>query len=121
MQITAKSKNVRISPYKLRPIIDVIRGKTVADSRAYLSSYAIQRVKPIIKVLDSAYANARNLDAQAPAEDGFKIKSIFVDQGVIIRYAKPGARGSAAPQRKRLSMITVVLEKLEKKFEQKKA
>jgi large subunit ribosomal protein L22 len=110
MQNTAISKNIRISPYKLRPIADVIRGKTLAESKAYLTTYATQRVKPIMKTLDSAYANARNLDANAPSEENFLVKTIFVDQGPIIKYFKPAAQGRAAAQRKRLSIITVTLE-----------
>lgn len=112
MQVSAKSKYVRISPYKLRPIVDVIRGKSFAQSQAYLKTHATRRVMPIIKVLDSAYANAQSLSEQKIVPDELVVKKIFVDQGPVVRYYKPAAMGRAAVQRKRLSQITVVLEKV---------
>jgi len=111
MQVSAKSKYVRVSPYKLRPIVNIIRGKTVLESQAYLRTHMTKRVKPVIKVLDCAYANAKNLNKQAGGPEEFIIKKIFVDQGPVIKYFKPAAMGRAAMQRRRLSQITVVLEK----------
>lgn len=110
MQVSAKSKYVRVSPYKLRPIVNLIRGKTVLESQAYLKTHVTKRVKPIIKILDSAYANARNLNKDAGGPEEFVVKRIFVDQGPVVKYFKPAAMGRAAMQRKRLSQITVVLE-----------
>ena len=110
MQISAKSKYVRVSPYKLRPIIDVIRGKSVLQALAYLKTHMTKRVRPIIKVIDSAYANAKNRDVDSP--DLLVVKTIFVDQGPVLKYYTPAAMGRASVQRKRLSHITVVLEKV---------
>jgi large subunit ribosomal protein L22 len=111
MQVSAKSKYVRVSPYKLRPIVDVIRGKSVSQSLAYLKTHMTKRVRPIIKVIDSAYANAKNLHKDVDSPDLFVVKKIFVDQGPVLKYYTPAAMGRAAVQRKRLSHITVVLEK----------
>jgi len=113
MQFSAKSKYVRVSPYKLRPLVDVIRGKSLAESLAYLRTNMTKRVKPILKVLDSAYANAKNVHKQEGGPEGFVIKRIFVDQGPVVKYFTPAAMGRAAMQRKRLSQITVVLEKIQ--------
>ena len=110
MQFSAKSKYVRVSPYKLRPIVDVIRGKSVSESQAYLKTHMTKRVMPILKVLNSAYANAKNLQQDAGGPETFVIKKIFVDQGPVLKYYTPAAMGRAAMQRKRLSQITVVLE-----------
>jgi len=114
MQAIAKSKYVRISPFKLRPIINVIRGKSFADSKSFLKVHSTKRVVPIIKVLDSAYANAKDLSSGQISPESIFVKKIFVDQGPTIEYAKPAAMGRAAVQRKRLSNITVVLETKEK-------
>lgn len=112
MQVSAKSKYVRVSPYKLRPIVDVIRGKSLAQSQAYLKTHLTKRVGPIIKVLESAYANVQNVSESKIVPEELVVKKIFVDQGPVLRYYKPAAMGRAAVQRKRLSQITVVLEKV---------
>jgi large subunit ribosomal protein L22 len=66
---------------------------------------------PVIKVLESAYANAQNLSDEKIAPEAIMVKRIFVDQGPVLKYYKPAAMGRAAVQRRRLSQITVVLEK----------
>lgn len=107
----AEGKYIRISPYKLRPIANLIRGKSLAESQAYLKAHMTKRVKPILKILDSAYANAKNLDKEAGPPEMFVVKKIAVDQGPVLRYYTPAAMGRAAVQRRRLSHVTVVLEK----------
>lgn len=113
MQVSAKSKYVRVSPYKLRPLVDAIRGMSLAQSQAYLKTHMTKRVKPILKVLDSAHANAKNLQVEETAPEALLIKEIFVDQGPVLKYFKPAAMGRASMQRRRLSTITVVLSKKE--------
>lgn len=111
MQVSAKSKYLRVSPYKLRPIVDVIRGKSLDQSLAYLKTHMTKRVKPIVKVLESAFANARDLGENSVSAQDLVVKEVCVDQGPVLKYYKPAAMGRAATQRKRLSQITVVLEK----------
>ena len=110
MQSSAKSKYVRVSPYKLRPIVDLIRGKSLIESQAYLKTHMTQRTKPILKVIDSAYANAKDLYKDAGGPEDFVVKRIFVDQGPVMKYHTPAAMGRASIQRRRMSQITVVLE-----------
>ena len=110
MQARAKSINVRVSPYKLRPLVDAIRGKSFVESQAFLKTHMTQRVKPILKVLESACANAKNKQTASFDEKLLLIKEIYVDQGPVIKYFKPAAMGRASMQRRRLSSITVVLE-----------
>jgi len=107
----AKSKYLRISPYKLRPYIDVIRGNTVDKALAWLETCALKRVKPITKTLFSAYSNAKNLNPEFGSMSDLVIKEIKIDQGPIIKYFKPGAQGRACPQRKRLSHLEIILDK----------
>jgi len=104
----AIAKFVRFSPYKLRPIVAVVRGKKVQSALDWLSTYAGKRVLPIKKVIESAVANAKILDSKQ-AED-LVVKDIRVDEGPMHRYFKPGAMGRAQVQRRRTSHIRVILE-----------
>ena len=105
----AKAKFVHYSPYKLRPIVDVIRGKNARYALSWLATYPTQRAKPIEKVLKSAVANAKNRGNVDTAN--LIIQDFRVDQGPIFRYFKPGAMGRPTVMRKRFSHITcVVLE-----------
>ncbi|KKR97297.1 MAG: 50S ribosomal protein L22 [candidate division TM6 bacterium GW2011_GWE2_41_16] len=114
MNFVAKARYVRISPYKLRPIADVVRGKSALYAINWLSTYKTKRAEPMKKVIASAVANATSLENHASAD--LVIKEIRVDQGPIYRYSKPGTRGSASIQRKRFSHISVVIEtRLERK------
>ncbi len=114
MLVRAKDKYIRVSPYKLRPFIDVIRGYPVDKALAWLKTCAVKRVRPIIKTLYSAYSNGKNLQSDITSMNELFIKEIKIDQGPIIKYYKPGAMGRASIQRKRLSHLNIILEKKEK-------
>ncbi len=102
------AKYVWYSPYKLRPVVDVIRGKDVPQALAWLTTYRNQRSLPVSKVLATAVANAKHLK-NIEADDLF-IKDVFVEEGPTHRYFKPGAQGRANPQRKRLCHISVTVK-----------
>lgn len=106
----AVSKYIRVSPYKLRPFADVIRGNSVEKAYAWLKTCSVKRVEPLMKTLYSAYSNAKNLRPEISSMDQVFIKEIKIDQGPIIKYFKPGAMGRASIQRKRLSHIEVILD-----------
>ncbi|MCF7899042.1 50S ribosomal protein L22 [Candidatus Babeliales bacterium] len=107
--IKAISKYVRVSPYKLRPFVDVVRGYSVDRALAWLQNCEIKRVRPIIKTIFSAYSNGKNTQTDISSMQDLLIKEIRIDQGPIIKYFKPGAMGKANIQRKRLSHIQVEL------------
>lgn len=113
MQFAAKAKYVWYTPYKLRPLVDVIRGKDAQYAISWLSTYGTQRSIPVMKVIKSAVANAKNLNNIEPVN--LIVKELKVDQGPIYKYYKPGAQGRAMPQRRRLSHISVTLESKETK------
>ncbi len=98
--IKAKSKYIRVSPYKLRPLVDVVRGRSVAQALAWLENHAVKRVQPIIKTIASAYSNGKNMRSDVASMEDLVIKDIRVDQGPTIKYYKPGAMGRANVQRK---------------------
>ena len=116
MQVKAKSRYVRISPYKLRPIVDVIRGNSLDQAVAWLGNCALKKVQPIMKVILSAYSNGKNLNSSVNSMSEFFIEEIKVDQGPIMKYYKPGAMGRANVQRKRLSHLEVVLRRKDGKY-----
>ena len=108
MQFIAKARYVWYSPYKLRPLVNVIRDKDVKYALAWLTTYRTKRSIPIKKVIESAVANAQHTKQIAP--DLLRIKDIRIDQGPTHSYIKPGAMGRAMPHRKRLCHISIILE-----------
>ena len=113
MQFSAKARRVHCSPFKLRPLVDAIRGKNVAYALNVLATTPLKKAVSIKKMLQSAAANAKSL-GNVEASD-LMIKDIRVDQGPIFRYFKPGAMGRASVQRRRFSNMSVVLESVEGK------
>lgn len=110
MQFIAKARHIPVSPYKLRVLVDVIRGKSAVYALNWLNTCAIKRVIPIKKMVESAIANAKSLqdvDAQ-----NLVVKEIRVDQGKMLRYFKAGAMGRANIYRKRSSHMSVILESI---------
>jgi large subunit ribosomal protein L22 len=108
MQFVAKARYVRFSPYKLRPLADVVRGKNVQYALNWLATTKVRRSVPMSKLVESAAANAKNVQ-NVEASQLF-IKEIRIDQGPIYRYFKPGAMGRANVQRKRFSHLSIILE-----------
>lgn len=113
MQFGAKAKFIHYSPYKLRPLADVVRGKNVQYALDWLQAHQNKRVVPLKKVIESAAANAKHLQDVNPQD--LRIKELRVDQGPMYRYFKPGAMGRSVILRKRFSHVDVILEsKIEK-------
>lgn len=110
MQFKAIARYVKYSPYKLRPIVDVVRGKKAQYALDWLAVYPAQKATPIKKAIESAVANAKNL-SQIAVND-LKISEIRIDGGPVHKYFKPSAMGRSSIQRKRLSHIVVVLEQI---------
>jgi len=108
MQFIAKARYVRVSHFKMRPLVDVVRGKNVAYALQWLNSCSLKKAEPIRKLIESVAANAKSL--QNLEFSDLIIKDIRVDQGPMFRYFKPGAMGRANIYRKRLSHMRVVVE-----------
>ena len=103
----ATAKIVRISPRKSRLVIDLIRGKSVAEAIAILKFTPNKAAGIIEKVLMSAIANAENnfdLDVE-----NLIVSEAFVNEGPTMKRFRPRAKGSASPINKRTSHITVVV------------
>lgn len=108
MEAKAIAKTVRIAPRKVRLVVDLIRGKNVADAAAILRLTPKASSVVVEKVLKSAAANAvNNLKMD---QSLLYVKQIFVDEGPTLKRYLPRAKGSGNRILKRTSHITVVLE-----------
>ncbi|OGB84219.1 50S ribosomal protein L22 [candidate division TM6 bacterium RIFCSPHIGHO2_12_FULL_32_22] len=113
MSFISKARNLRCSPYKLRSLADVVRGKDAKFAIHWLDTCRVKKAEPVKKAIQSAVANAKDL-ADLEMTDLF-ISEIKIDQGPIYKYYKPGAMGRANPQRKRFSHISVKVASKNKK------
>ena len=107
MEAKAVAKYVRMSPIKLQPVCDLVRGKDLNEALAILKFMPNQAAGAVAKVVKSAAANATNnhdLDG-----DRLYIKACYADEGVTLKRWMPRAKGSASQILKRTSHITVVV------------
>ncbi|HOB63618.1 MAG: 50S ribosomal protein L22 [Clostridiales bacterium] len=104
----AVAKHIRISPYKVRAVLDVIRGKGYNEAVAMLKSINKSSSLPVLKVLNSAAANAEN--NLGMNKDELYVAECFADQGTTIKRYMPRARGRIGAILKRTSHITVILD-----------
>lgn len=111
--VSAKLSLHRQSPRKVRLVADLIRGKKVKNILEELDFLNKKAALPFKKLVNSAVANAKNLNFSNP-EDLF-VKTVLVDEGQILYRRRFRARGRVMPIRKRTSSITIVLaEKAQK-------
>ena len=87
--------------------MDHIRGKSVDEARAILAHTPRAAAVPVLKVLESAIANAEH-NHQVPAAS-LVVKECYVDQGPTLKRFQPHAQGRAFPIKKRTSHIVIVV------------
>ena len=108
----ATQRSARQSPYKMRLVIDEIRGKSVNDALAYLAFSKKHAAKQIEKVVRSAVANAeyaaRTENATLDVDDLF-IKRAIINEGIKMKRWTPAAMGRATPMLKRTSHVEIVV------------
>ena len=104
----AIARHVRMSPTKVRRVVDLVRGMDVKDALVALKFAPQAASEPVFKVVASAVANAES--AEALRSDDLYISKAFVDEGVTLRRIRPRAKGSASRILKRGAHITVVVE-----------
>ena len=106
-EVKATAKYIRIAPRKVRIVMNLVRGKSVADALAILKFTPKVGADAVEKVLRSAIANAENnFDMDA---DRLFISSAFVDQGPTLKRIHPRSRGQAFEILKHTSHITVAV------------
>ncbi|MBE5816231.1 MAG: 50S ribosomal protein L22 [Clostridiales bacterium] len=103
----AIAKDIRISPQKVRAVIDLIRGKSYDEAVAILANTNRAASPVVLKALNSAKANAEvNLGMSA---DRLYVAEIYADAGPILKRFIPRAKGGASGIHKRTSRVTVIL------------
>ncbi len=107
---TAHARYVRISPYKVRVVLDVIRGLSVNEALAVLEATPKAGSEIISKLIKSATANAEHNQGLSRAD--LKIAEIYADGGPILKRVQPVSKGRAYRINKRTSHITVILDTL---------
>jgi len=111
MEARAVARYIRISPWRARQVIDLIRGKSVREAEAILWATPKKASRIVAKVLKSAVANAEhnyNMDV-----DKLVVTRAYVDEGPTLKRYRPRAYGRADLRRRRTSHITVVVAEKE--------
>ncbi|MCM1043115.1 MAG: 50S ribosomal protein L22 [Corallococcus sp.] len=104
----AIAKYIRIAPSKVHVVLDLIRGKDYKEAVAILKTTSKAACEPVLKVLNSAAANAEvNLGMN---KDTLYVAECFADQGPTLKRVQPVSRGRAYRILKRTSHITVILD-----------
>ena len=107
MEAKATAKMVRISPIKARLVIDLIRGKDASEAKIILNNYNNKASRLIMKVLDSAVANARNNNKMD--EKTLYVSEARVDMGPVMKRMMFDSRGHVGRKDKRTSHIVVTV------------
>ena len=113
MPVVAKLKYLRIAPRKVRLVADLIRGKSVEQAQTLLHFTVKKANEPLLKLLKSAIASARN-NFQLQ-ESNLYICKISVDEGPKYKRYMPRARGQAYEIQKKTSHVTLWLDEIVKK------
>lgn len=108
MKIQAISRNVRISPRKVRLVADAIRPLSIKDALSVLHHTRKRAASAITKTLESAIANAVNNSKLDKSK--LKIADIDIAEGQAFKRYHPSTRGRIHPYKKRSSHIRIVLE-----------
>ena len=108
----ASATHIRISPRKVRMVVDTVRGKSVSQALSILEFTRKKAALPVQKLLKSAVANAVENGGISDA-DALVIDRIMVDEGPTLKRYMPRARGRATPIRKRTSHIRIMLRERE--------
>ena len=108
MEASAKLRYVRLSPQKTRLVVDMVRGKAVQEALNILKFSPQRPADVVAKLVRSAIANAEQKGVSDV--DQLYVKTVFVDQGPVLKRFIPRAMGRASRIRKPTSHITVVLD-----------
>ena len=111
MEATAHLKYARISPRKVKIVCDLIRGKDAKTAKAILAQTPKAAAELMLKLLNSAVANAENNHDMDP--DSLFVTETYANPGPILKRIRPQARGRAHRIHKRTSHITIVVAERE--------
>jgi large subunit ribosomal protein L22 len=107
VEVKAVAKNTGLSTTRVRPLVNLVRGKKVEEALRLLQFTRTPKAKYLAKLVKSAAANAENNFQMDPAD--LKIAKIYVDEARVTRRFRARSRGRASPIRKHSSHITVIV------------
>jgi len=113
MEISARAKQVRVSPRKVRLVLEHLPGKRVEDVLSMLRYMPTPSARHVEKVVKSAAANAENNFQLAPGD--LRIKAAYADEAPRYKRMQPRARGRGTSILHRTSHITVIVEEEEQR------
>ncbi len=122
-EVRAHLRSLRMSPRKVRLVVDTVRGLSVTAAEHQLQFSGKLAARPVLKLLRSAIANAQHNEKLEKAS--LRIQSIVANGGPTLKRWRPAAMGAAHPILKRTTHITIILaapdaaEKKEAKKQQK--
>ena len=121
MEAVAKLNSVPTSPRKMRLVADLVRGKSVAKALGILKFEPNSGAARLEKLLLSALSNWQQKNEDAQIEDAnLYVKSIFVDEGKMLKRLRPAPQGRGYRIRKRSNHVTLVIDSMtEEQLEQK--
>ena len=105
LEAVAFTRYIRISPYKIRRVVDQIRNRYVSEALVILTFLSLRPCKVLLKVLNSAVSNGKGIFNNNDISH-FYIKEILVDEGPTLKRFRPHAQGRGFPIKKRMSHIT---------------
>jgi large subunit ribosomal protein L22 len=109
MEAKAILRYAKISPRKVRQVVDLVRGKGVEEALNILQFTPKKAALLVERTLRSAVANALNNEETNVREEDLIVKEIFVNGGIAMKRLRPMPRGSAGQIRKRCSHLTLVV------------
>ena len=111
VEVRAVARNIRMSPQKVRLVLQTIKGKPVREALAMLRFMPQKATTPVAKALKSASANAENNFSMDP--DDLVVLRVSADEGRTLKRYRPRARGRVNQILKRSSHVTVVVSEKE--------
>lgn len=106
-EVKATARYIRMSPFKVRRVLDQIRGRTYREALIILEFMPYRACEPILKVLRSAAANAEHNEGYD--RTGLIVSQAYADQGPTLRRFRPRAQGRAYQIRKPTCHITIAV------------
>lgn len=108
MEVRATAKQIRVSPRKIRLVLDTIRGKKVDEALNILDFLSSPSAHIVSKLVRSAVSNAENNYQMLPSR--LRVIQAYADEGMRLRRFRAGSRGRVNPYQHRFSHITVIVE-----------
>ena len=106
-QVKAQLNGLRIAPRKVRAVVNLVKGKGVVEAANQLEFYVRRTSPALLKLLNSAIANAENTHHMI--RDNLYVKDFIVNEGVKLKRFKPKGFGRASPIQKKTSLIKIIL------------